>query len=69
MGCVTSSQGLRQRIRDSYEARWKAEKHFDEEEIMQELPNSLRTEARLPGLSTAVTEASRTIEGVSQSPF
>lgn len=38
-------QGLRQRIRDSYEARWKAEKHFDEEEIMQELPNSLRTEA------------------------
>jgi hypothetical protein len=44
---VTSFQGLRQRIRDSYEARWKAEKHFDEEEIMQELPNSLRTEARL----------------------
>ena len=40
-------QGLRQRIRDSYEARWKAEKHFDEEEIMQELPNSLRTEACL----------------------
>ncbi|CAL5223621.1 g6162 [Coccomyxa viridis] len=39
-------QGLRQRIRDSYEARWKAEKHFDEEEIMHELPNSLRTEAR-----------------------
>ena len=38
------AQGLRQRIRDSYEARWKAEKHFDEEEIMQELPNSLRTE-------------------------
>lgn len=37
-------QGLRQRIRDSYEARWKAEKHFDEDEIMQELPNSLRTE-------------------------
>lgn len=41
-------QGLRQRIRDSYEARWKAEKHFDEEEIMQELPNSLRTEACSP---------------------
>ncbi|CAK0741204.1 hypothetical protein CVIRNUC_001307 [Coccomyxa viridis] len=40
-------QGLRQRIRDSYEARWKAEKHFDEEEIMQELPNSLRTEVCL----------------------
>ena len=39
-------QGLRQRIRDSYEARWRAEKHFDEEEIMEELPNSLRTEAR-----------------------
>ena len=38
------AKGLRQRIRDSYEARWKAEKHFDEEEIMQELPNSLRTE-------------------------
>lgn len=37
------AKGLRQRIRDSYEARWKAEKHFDEEEIMQELPNSLRT--------------------------
>ena len=47
MLCV---QGLRQRIRDSYEARWKAEKHFDEEEIMQELPNSLRTEA-CPSLS------------------
>ncbi|BDA48837.1 Potassium/sodium hyperpolarization-activated cyclic nucleotide-gated channel [Coccomyxa sp. Obi] len=40
-------QGLRQRIRDSYEARWKAEKHFDEDEIMQELPNSLRTEVCL----------------------
>lgn len=54
-------QGLRQRIRDSYEARWKAEKHFDEEEIMQELPNSLRTEVgfllgclahRMPGMLT-----------------
>ena len=41
---VCSPQGLRQRIRHSYEARWRAEKHFDEEEIMQELPNSLRTE-------------------------
>ena len=38
-------QDLRQRIRDSYEARWKAEKHFNEEEILEELPSSLRTEA------------------------
>ncbi|KAK9863077.1 hypothetical protein WJX84_002556 [Apatococcus fuscideae] len=37
-------QDLRQRIRDSYEARWKAEKHFNEEEILEELPSSLRTE-------------------------
>ena len=43
-------QGLRQRIRHSYEARWRAEKHFDEEEIMQELPNSLRTEVGGPVL-------------------
>ena len=51
MSC--STQGLRQRIRHSYEARWRAEKHFDEEEIMQELPNSLRTEvgAHAPLLS------------------
>ncbi|KAK9819773.1 hypothetical protein WJX72_002193 [[Myrmecia] bisecta] len=40
-------QELRQRIRDSYEARWKAEKHFDEEEILEELPGSLRTEVCL----------------------
>lgn len=39
-------QDLRQRIRDSYEARWKAEKHFNEEEILEELPSSLRTEVR-----------------------
>jgi hypothetical protein len=43
---MACAQRLRQRIRDSYEARWRAEKHFDEEEIMQELPSSLRTEAR-----------------------
>ena len=45
-------QDLRQRIRDSYEARWKAEKHFNEEEILEELPSSLRTEVcalDLPG--------------------
>ncbi|KAK9836780.1 hypothetical protein WJX74_007908 [Apatococcus lobatus] len=40
-------QDLRQRIRDSYEARWKAEKHFNEEEILEELPSSLRTEVCL----------------------
>ena len=50
-------QGLRQRIRDSYEARWKAEKHFDEEEIMHELPNSLRTEARPSCASVVHTNA------------
>ena len=37
-------QELRQRIRDTYEARWKAEKHFDEESILEELPGSLRIE-------------------------
>jgi len=37
-------QELRQRIRDAYEARWKAEKHFNEEAILQELPTSLRIE-------------------------
>ena len=51
-------QGLRQRIRDSYEARWKAEKHFDEEEIMQELPNSLCTEAR-PSVATVPAQHCR----------
>ncbi|KAL0040935.1 hypothetical protein WJX79_010523 [Trebouxia sp. C0005] len=37
-------QELRQRIRDSYEARWKAEKHFDEDQILNEMPGSLRIE-------------------------
>ena len=37
-------QALRERIRDAYEARWKAEKHFNEEGILQELPTSLRIE-------------------------
>ncbi|DBB03995.1 TPA: SCF ubiquitin ligase complex subunit [Trebouxia sp. C0004] len=37
-------QELRQRIRDSYEARWKAEKHFDEDLILNEMPGSLRIE-------------------------
>ena len=35
---------MRQRIRDSYEARWKAEKHFDEDQILNEMPGSLRIE-------------------------
>ena len=39
-------QELRQRIRDSYEARWKAEKHFDEDQILNEMPGSLRIEVR-----------------------
>jgi hypothetical protein len=39
-------QALRQRIRDAYEAKWKAEKHFNEEAILQELPTSLRIEVR-----------------------
>ena len=38
-------QELRQRIRNTYEARWKAEKHFNEEEILQELPGALRIQA------------------------
>ena len=38
------AQLLRQRIRDTYEARWKAEMHFDEEAILDELPGSLRIE-------------------------
>ena len=42
-----SLQALRQHIRDAYEARWKAEKHFDEESILEELPPSLRTEASI----------------------
>ena len=43
--CVGSClQELRQRIRDSYEARWKAEKHFDEDQILNEMPGSLRIE-------------------------
>ncbi|KAK9806501.1 hypothetical protein WJX73_004260 [Symbiochloris irregularis] len=37
-------QDMRRRIRDTYEARWKAEKHFDEEEILEELPGSLRVQ-------------------------
>ena len=41
---VTDAQELRQRIRDSYEARWKAEKHFDEDQILNEMPGSLRIE-------------------------
>ena len=40
-------QMLRERIRDAYEARWKAEKHFNEEAILQELPTSLRIEVEL----------------------
>ena len=40
-------QELRQRIRDSYEARWKAEKHFDEDQILNEMPGSLRIEVRV----------------------
>ena len=40
-------QELRQRIRDSYEARWKAEKHFDEDQILNEMPGSLRIEVRM----------------------
>eukprot|EP00884_Botryococcus_braunii_P013800 jgi/Botrbrau1/22420/Bobra.0091s0023.2 len=40
-------QELRQRIKESYEARWKAEKHFNEEELLQELPASLRTEVSM----------------------
>ena len=40
-------QELRQRIRDSYEARWKAEKHFDEDQILNEMPGSLRIEVCL----------------------
>ena len=41
---VAHMQELRQRIRDSYEARWKAEKHFDEDQILNEMPGSLRIE-------------------------
>ena len=37
-------QALRERIRDAYEARWKAEKHFNEEAILSELPTALRIE-------------------------
>lgn len=40
-------QELRQRIRDSYEARWKAEKHFDEDQILNEMPGSLRIEVTM----------------------
>ena len=40
-------QALRTRIRDAYEARWKAEKHFNEEAILQELPTALRIEVGL----------------------
>ena len=43
-------QELRQRIRDTYEARWKAEKHFNEEEILQELPGALRTQVPKPAV-------------------
>jgi len=38
---------LRQRIRDNYEFRWKNQKAFDEQEILQELPVSLRTEVAI----------------------
>ncbi len=46
-------QELRQRIRDSYEARWKAEKHFDEDQILNEMPGSLRIEVSRACLLTA----------------
>lgn len=54
-------QELRQRIRDSYEARWKAEKHFDEDQILNEMPGSLRIEVTaLPssGICNRYTRAS-----------
>uniref|UniRef100_A0A7S0RFV4 Cyclic nucleotide-binding domain-containing protein n=1 Tax=Pyramimonas obovata TaxID=1411642 RepID=A0A7S0RFV4_9CHLO len=38
---------LRQRIRDSYEFRWKNQKAFDEQNILYELPVSLRTEVAI----------------------
>jgi len=50
-------QELRQRIRDSYEARWKAEKHFDEDQILNEMPGSLRIEVSHACLLTASQHA------------
>lgn len=49
---LCSVQELRQRIRDSYEARWKAEKHFDEDQILNEMPGSLRIEVSVPCCAT-----------------
>ena len=49
----TILQELRQRIRDSYEARWKAEKHFDEDQILNEMPGSLRIEVSHASILTA----------------
>lgn len=50
-------QELRQRIRDSYEARWKAEKHFDEDQILNEMPGSLRIEVSHASLLTTFQHA------------
>ena len=63
--CVSCScwlQELRQRIRDSYEARWKAEKHFDEDQILNEMPGSLRIEVcLLPVMSLCTYNPSCTL--------
>ena len=57
-------QELRQRIRSTYEARWKAEKHFDEEEILQELPGALRTQVQLPIIIERMSSHTGPVSGI-----
>ena len=50
------------RIRDAYEARWKAEKHFNEEAILQELPTALKIEVPFQRPRNFVTETATLLE-------